>query len=136
MDKDRTVRLRVAGNVFLPGRLLDDLAVFAEHLGLFAVVPPEVIVQGFPTDGTAHPRLPVLPEENNNVTIKIKFRRLIGERQFVFLKRPPHAHRYEGCERIQLYVDARTIQCGKIIFAVPHPDDRPRIPTGRQHHVH
>src|SRR5438552_3046474 len=81
VDKDGAVRLRVAGKVFLPGGFLDDLAAFPENLDLFAVVGPEVIVQGLPTDRAANARLSVLREEKNNLAIEIKFLRLIGKRQ-------------------------------------------------------
>ena len=71
MDKDGAVGLCIAGKVFLPGGLLGDLAVFPEHFDLFAVVRPEVIVWGLPTDRAANARLSVLAEEKDNLVIEI-----------------------------------------------------------------
>jgi len=56
MDKNGTVRLRVAGKIFLPRVFLDYFAIFPENLSLIAIIACEVIVQSLASDGAPYAR--------------------------------------------------------------------------------
>ena len=58
-------------------------------------------------------------------------------RTFTFLPpRPAHAFRDKACERLDVAVDARTVELRKIRVAVLDAHDRPEIAAGSKHRIH
>src|SRR2546430_13035994 len=99
-DENRPIQFGVDGNVFPAYLLLEDFAVRSEHFEFILTVSMEVVVQGFPADGAAHPRFAVVAVEKDNVALGNNS--LLGREkcQVVLLKAPLHAADDEGCERM------------------------------------
>src|SRR5437667_12592166 len=95
-NENRPIHFGVAGNVFAAYLLLNDLAVRSEHFEFILTVSMEVIVQGFPADGAAHPRFAIVAVEKDHVALGNKS--LLGSEKckVVPLKPPWHASDDEG----------------------------------------
>jgi len=96
----------------------------------------EVTVQGFPSDGTANNRFAVLPIEKHHVAPAN--RTLHGRRKgyVVLLKSPFHAADDKSRERMDVHLDARTVQCAQIGLTINDANHGPGIAARSQHDIH
>ena len=79
MNKDGTVSLCIAGQIFLPRGFLDDLAIFPKHLDFVAIIRTEVIVKSLSADGAPHAVFSILAEKQNHFSVEIEFLFLVGK---------------------------------------------------------
>src|SRR6266705_3005669 len=135
-NENRPIDFGVTSNIFPPYLLLDVLTVRSEHLEFILTVSMEVIVQGFPTDGTPHPRVAILPIEKDNVALENKSFLVRRKCQVVPLKAPLHAVDDKGCERMDVHTGAGAVQGAQIRLAIPDANHRPRIAARSQHSIH
>src|SRR5881396_1050195 len=93
-----------------PHLLLDGLAVRSEYFEFVLPFSMQVIVQGFIGDRASHHRFAILPVEKNHVPPEYRTLHGRGKRQLVPLQAPLHAADDKRCERMDVHLDAGTVQ--------------------------
>jgi len=126
-NQNRPVRFRAANEIFAAGLLLNDMPVRSEDFQFVVVIPMEVVVESFPADCAPYAGIAVLPPKHDCLAVKIVVLIWRRELQIVLFKGSPHTLRDECGKRLDIHVNARTVQRTQIGITVLHANDRPRI---------